>query len=341
MDPTQLARLARQSAMTSRLLGVDFVPAYIAGVTGRRIEMDEVEEREAPEIRVVARDLMEAAPASAPDASIRFSVPPAGTRTDEGGSRPAAIAKMRDDAPIPPIARVTPRTIDTHDDDLFGDATPRPLRSEPRADLAAAAPPEMTREQAILALNELRERYIADAPHAPFIKSFNNIVFGEGDPKAGLCFVGEAPGEEEDKQGRPFVGRAGQLLDKMITAMGLKREQVYICNVLKVRPPDNATPTIEEAAASRPYLMQQLDIIAPKVIVTLGKSASNCLLASNEAMNAMRGSWRQLRLPSGRTIPVMPTFHPAYLLRSYTEENRKKVWSDLKLAMTKLTKREA
>jgi len=186
------------------------------------------------------------------------------------------------------------------------------------------------------ALEALRARYIADAPHAPFIKSFTNIVFGEGDPCARIMFVGEAPGEEEDKTGRPFVGRAGQLLEKMIIAMGLSRETVYICNVLKVRPPNNATPTLEEAAASEPYLFEQVDIVAPEAIVTLGKSATSCILKLNDAMGSMRGRWHDLPLPTGRVVPVMPTFHPAFLLRSYTDENRAKVWSDLKMVMTRL-----
>lgn len=186
------------------------------------------------------------------------------------------------------------------------------------------------------ALEELKAKYIKAAPHAPFIKAFTNIVFGEGDPCARLMFVGEAPGEEEDRTGRPFVGRAGQLLEKMIVAMGLSRESVYICNVLKVRPPNNATPTLEEAAASEPYLLEQIDIVAPEAIVTLGKSATACVLKLDLAMGAMRGRWHDLKLPTGRAVPVMPTFHPAYLLRSYTEENRKKVWSDLQLVMQRL-----
>lgn len=186
------------------------------------------------------------------------------------------------------------------------------------------------------ALEALKARYIADAPHAPFIQTFTNIVFGEGDPCARLMFVGEAPGEEEDKTGRPFVGRAGQLLEKMIIAMGLSRESVYICNVLKVRPPNNATPTVEEAAASEPYLFEQIDIVAPEAIVTLGKSATSCILKLNDPMGSMRGRWHDLSLPTGRVVPVMPTFHPAFLLRSYTDENRAKVWSDLKMVMTRL-----
>lgn len=105
---------------------------------------------------------------------------------------------------------------------------------------------------------------------------------------------------------------------------------------MKVRPPDNATPTLEEAAASKPYLLEQIDIVCPRAIVTLGKSASQCLLEISDSMGSMRGRWHQLHLPTGRAVPVMPTFHPAYLLRSYTAENRQKVWSDLKMVIERV-----
>jgi DNA polymerase len=209
-------------------------------------------------------------------------------------------------------------------------------RVEPKPRPLLPADGARTRESVQAALDDLRERYIADAPHRAFPNHGSNIVFGEGDPLARLMFVGEAPGEEEDRTGRPFVGRAGQLLDKMIQAMGLARADVYICNVLKTRPPNNATPTLEEAQACEPYLFEQIALIAPGAIVTLGKSASQCLLKLSDSMSSMRGRWHQLRLPAGPAVPVMPTFHPAYLLRAYTPENRQKVWSDLRLVMDKL-----
>ncbi len=186
-------------------------------------------------------------------------------------------------------------------------------------------------------LDMLLERYIAEAPHDKFGYSFTNIVFGEGDPDARLMFVGEAPGAEEDKTGRPFVGRGGQLLEKMIVAMGLSRAEVYIANVLKVRPPNNATPTTEETKASSKYLFEQIRIIEPDVIVTLGKPAGQLLLDTDETMGRMRARWWELTDPQGgRSVPVMPTYHPAFLLRQYTEENRAKVWSDLQQVMTRL-----
>ncbi|MAY75304.1 MAG: uracil-DNA glycosylase [Phycisphaerae bacterium] len=194
-------------------------------------------------------------------------------------------------------------------------------------------------------LEELRRTYELDAPHANFVTDFQNIVFGEGDPNARLMFVGEAPGAEEDKTGRPFVGRAGQLLDKMINAMGLAREQVYIANVLKTRPPNNQTPTIDEATACAPYLFEQIRIVAPEVIVTLGLPATRLLLDTSDAMGRMRGSWHVFPPPTAPLddmpeIAVMPTYHPAFLLRSYTSENRSKVWSDLQQVMDKLGRSE-
>lgn len=197
-------------------------------------------------------------------------------------------------------------------------------------------------------LAALRERYEHDAPHDRFVTDHTSIVFGEGDPDADLMFVGEAPGQEEDKSGRPFVGRAGQLLEKMIVAMGYSRGSVYICNVLKTRPPNNATPTHDEAQASAPYLLEQIRIVDPKVIVTLGRPASCLLLGTDEPMRALRGRFHDFpgagdavspSLLSGAGLAprvVMPTYHPAFLLRSYTEENRRKVWSDLQQVVARL-----
>jgi DNA polymerase len=197
-------------------------------------------------------------------------------------------------------------------------------------------------------LDDLRTRYETQAPHAQFGTTFTNIVFGEGDPCARLLFVGEAPGEDEDLSGRPFVGRAGQLLEKMIVAMGLTRERVYICNVLKTRPPGNRPPTPEETIASAPYLYEQIAIVYPEVIVTLGRPATHLLLRTQDAIGRLRGVWGEFEVPPpaggaayswdfpGMRFAVMPTYHPSYLLRSYTEENRKAVWSDLKQVLDRL-----
>jgi DNA polymerase len=212
--------------------------------------------------------------------------------------------------------------------------TPRVGTAEPSARRELPTAEERARRQALL--DEVRDRYERDAPHQRFVTAHTRIVFGEGDPCARLMFVGEAPGEEEDRTGRPFVGRAGQLLDKMIAAMGLRREQVYIANVLKTRPPNNATPTPEEAALCAPYLYDQIRIVSPEVLVTLGLPATRLILGTDESMSRLRGRWGAFTTPDGRTIPVMPTYHPAYVLRQYTPEVRGKVWADLKLVMDRL-----
>ncbi|MBI1374956.1 MAG: uracil-DNA glycosylase [Phycisphaera sp.] len=161
---------------------------------------------------------------------------------------------------------------------------------------------------------------------------WTNVVFGEGDPDADLMFVGEGPGADEDRLGRPFVGRAGQLLDKQIGAMGLEREQVYIANIAKTRPPGNRVPTPEEAVLWLPWLEKQIETIRPKVIVTLGATSAKYLLQNMKlAITRERGNWKTYR-----GVALMPTFHPAYLLRQYTKENRQRVWSDLQQVMDKL-----
>ena len=150
-------------------------------------------------------------------------------------------------------------------------------------------------------------------------------VFARGNPDAELCFVGEGPGQEEDRQGFPFVGPAGQLLDRMIAAMGFDRDAVYVCNVVKCRPPENRTPRAEEAIACAKFLVPQLELVAPKVIVALGRCAAENLGVA-EAVGPWRGRWGHWR-----EIPVLPTYHPAYLLRS--PEQKRVVWEDLQLVM--------
>jgi len=155
------------------------------------------------------------------------------------------------------------------------------------------------------------------------------IVFGDGNAHADLLFVGEGPGEQEDLRGIPFVGRAGELLTRMIEkGLGIQRSEVYICNIVKCRPPKNRTPLATEVSACRPFLDGQIDAVRPRVIVTLGKPASSLLLGRDIAITRVRGTWHEYR-----GIPVMPTFHPAFVLRQYTEQNRRLVWEDLKAAL--------
>jgi uracil-DNA glycosylase family 4 len=158
------------------------------------------------------------------------------------------------------------------------------------------------------------------------------VVFGVGNPSADLMFVGEAPGADEDIQGVPFVGRAGQLLTKIIEAINLKREDVYIANVIKCRPPQNRNPEPDEIETCQPFLFQQIDVIRPKVIVTLGKFAAQCLLRSEEPISRLRG-----RLFDYRGAKLIPTFHPAYLLRN--PSSKREVWEDMKLVKKLLSQK--
>ncbi len=156
-----------------------------------------------------------------------------------------------------------------------------------------------------------------------------NIVFGEGNSQAQLVFVGEGPGEQEDIQGRPFVGKAGQLLDRMIDAIGLHRDQVYIANVVKCRPPGNRNPELDEIEQCSPFLYRQLDILRPKVVVALGKFAAQTLLQTDQRISQLRGKFY-----SYRGAKLMPTFHPAFLLRN--PEAKREAWQDLQTVAREL-----
>lgn len=197
--------------------------------------------------------------------------------------------------------------------------------------------PELSRDQKAKLLGELDEKSVSGCTKCGLSRTRTRTVFGEGDPGAQLVFVGEGPGKDEDASGRPFVGRAGQKLDDMIRAMGLQRNQVFICNIVKCRaflpgpPPKDRPPSDEETAACSPYLVRQLEILRPKVIVTLGLPATRYLLSSKESMSRMRGRWH-----AWRGIKVMPTWHPAYVLRNYTPETRAQVWDDLQKVMLEL-----
>lgn len=183
------------------------------------------------------------------------------------------------------------------------------------------------------ALDEIR-RDLGNCTRCKLCQGRKSIVFGAGNPRAQLVFVGEGPGAEEDAQGVPFVGPAGQLLTKMIEAMGFHRDEVYICNVVKCRPPGNRNPEPDEIAACEPFLKAQLASIRPKVIVGLGKFAAQTLLRDVSPITTLRGNWKQYE-----GIAFMPTFHPAYLLRQPAE--KKKVWEDLQKVMKLFGKERA
>jgi DNA polymerase len=216
-----------------------------------------------------------------------------------------------------------------------------PVTAEP-----VAAPTPATTEPIAIALSgsskieqlaHLNSRAQECAKCAHLAARRHTVVFGVGDPDAALMFVGEGPGEEEDLKGEPFVGRAGQLLTKMITAMGLTREQVYIANIVKCRPdmPEGASgnrkPTRQEMEACLPYLRAQVDVIRPRVVVALGATALEGLLNVTGSMGSLRGKFLEYR-----GIPLMPTYHPSYLLRNQSNTEKRKVWEDLLQVMDKL-----
>ena len=201
-----------------------------------------------------------------------------------------------------------------------------PVAPAPVAEAPKPAAPSMPSSGTSL---QLIRQELGDWKRCRLHEGRTNIVFGVGNPKAEVCFVGEGPGADEDAQGEPFVGRAGQLLNKMIEAMGFRRQDVYICNVVKCRPPSNRAPEPDEMETCSPFLRAQLRAIQPKAIVVLGKTAVQALLNDRSPISRLRGRWREYE-----GIPLMPTFHPAYLLRSPGEKS--KAWEDLKAVVKRL-----
>ncbi len=217
---------------------------------------------------------------------------------------------------------------------LGAGALPR-LNRLPEAAPEGGTSSQPARDEVVAQL-ELLDRQVRACTRCGLCQGRQNTVFGEGNPHAAVVFVGEAPGQEEDRQGRPFVGRAGQLLNDIITkGMGLRREDVYIANVCKCRPPENRTPSPAEMAECLPYLLRQLELIRPAVIVALGATAAQGLLVTTEPVGQLRGRVHELTLDplSGQATPVVVTYHPAYLLRNYSPDARGKVWDDIQVAM--------
>ncbi|MHC4427765.1 MAG: uracil-DNA glycosylase [Planctomycetota bacterium] len=235
-----------------------------------------------------------------------------------------------------PAAVETPSAVEPPSPATGAEAATSPA-SEQFSLLASAggSAPEMPHDEKPAALETLQRRHDAECPHCTEATTHTQTVFGEGDPDADLMFIGEAPGEEEDRTGRPFVGRAGKKLDDMIKAMGLERGDVYIANILKSRPPGNRTPLPTEVDRCSTFLAEQIRIIRPRVIVALGGPATKWLIQTTVGITRLRGQWSTYN-DSGLSIPVMPTFHPAYLLRNYTLDTRTKVWSDMQAVMTTL-----
>jgi uracil-DNA glycosylase family 4 len=218
-------------------------------------------------------------------------------------------------------------------DDFFsGGFTPKAKASQPKP---------QQQDHAVLANAAAELEKIADEVRkchkCGLGSSRTNAVPGEGNPNARILFVGEGPGADEDAQGRPFVGRAGKLLDKVIVAMGLKRSDVFIANILKCRPPENRDPRADEIISCFPYLQKQIEIINPEIIVALGAPAARTLLNTNKSIGQLRGQFHEYYAGLGRPpIKLMPTYHTAYLLRNYSQENRKRVWEDMKKVLTEL-----
>ena len=246
--------------------------------------------------------------------------------------QPASDAPTIQPEPHPDPA-INPSTLP---EKLIYPGLPLPVSSPPGSapPVPLLTPESMAKTQA---LAELRERAMGCVRCPRLAASRKQVVFGVGDLNAPLMFIGEAPGADEDAQGEPFVGRAGQLLTRIILAMGFTRQTVYIANIVKCRPDTpgqtagNRKPTIEEMETCIPYLHQQIDLIKPKVIVALGATAVDGLLGKSLAISKLRGQWR-----SYRDIPLMPTFHPSYLLRPETAGQKRHVWEDMLQVMEKL-----
>jgi DNA polymerase len=204
----------------------------------------------------------------------------------------------------------------------------QPIPPRKQMPAAPAIAPSIPAAERAAALQLIRDE-IGDCTRCPLHKGRNKLVFGDGSPSARLMFVGEGPGADEDAQGLPFVGKAGQLLNNMIAAMGLRREEVYIANVVKCRPPGNRVPEPEEGATCSPFLFRQIDVIRPQVLVALGATAATWLLGTRQPLAGLRG-----RVHSVRGTQLIVTYHPAYLLRD--PRQKKEAWADLQIAMKEL-----
>ncbi len=199
----------------------------------------------------------------------------------------------------------------------------------PPAPAAGALPPDLPPQAEKRARLGALGAYLRPCTRCGLCKGRTQVVFGVGDPDAAILFVGEGPGADEDRQGEPFVGKAGQLLTKIIEAMGLRREDVYIANVVKCRPPGNRVPMFEEAQACLPFLLDQIETVRPKVLIALGSTAAKALLGTTSSIGQLRGRWHDFR-----GTPLLVTYHPAYLLRN--PGDKRKVWEDVQRAMERL-----
>jgi DNA polymerase len=257
------------------------------------------------------------------------AVSPGEVHTDSSVSR---VERLQHSAPhrqsAMPAVPVTPQVPQPSGD--MGQAM-KPVGLVPISTDVPFASPLLATQEKRNRLGLMNAEEVSGCVKCRLCETRTQTVFGEGDVDAKIFFIGEGPGETEDETGRPFVGRAGQLLDKMIAAMGLSREQVYIANIVKCRPPNNRVPAPDEVTTCTPYLERQLEIIRPAAIVTLGLPSTQYMLKTKLSMGKLRGNWH-----SWRGIKLMPTYHPAYVLRNPTLETRAAVWSDLKQVLAEL-----
>jgi|SRR5437764_2309843 len=296
-----LAEDVAEAASYLRELGVDGLEGLTPSAAEPRTPARE--ERTAPKPHTLSPALKRHASVERPATPPKPS-PPQFPQANKAGEPPPTLYQtampkkpVRKPSPDPPAPRET----------LFGDITPKD-------ELSLGQPGET--------FEDIRAD-IGECVRCPLHQGRTKIVHTEGDPKARLLFVGEAPGADEDATGRPFVGRAGQLLNKIIEAIGLKREDVLIGNVNRCRPPGNRTPTTEEARTCKPFLLREINIARPDVIVVLGNTAMKNLLDTKEGITRLRGEFQDYK-----GIKVMPTFHPAYLLRDPSK--KREVWDDMK-----------
>ena len=242
---------------------------------------------------------------------------------DAATQRPQLDERVRDHEPQPEIAAGERVPLETNPYQEDHPIAPRkPISAAPAI---GAAVPAADRAAAL----QLIRDDLGDCTRCALHTGRNKLVFGDGSPNARLMFVGEGPGADEDAQGLPFVGKAGQLLNNMIAAMGLKREQVYIANVVKCRPPGNRTPEPDEGNTCSPFLFRQIDVVRPQVLVALGATAATYLLGQRQPLAGLRG-----RVHAFRGCQLIVTYHPAYLLRD--PRQKKEAWADLQIAMREL-----
>ena len=260
-----------------------------------------------------------------------------GTRDVSTGTEPRAVVQVKDVAHVPHAPVASRVGLAAPADARAVLAAPTGSRDEriARSSLAPAG----SQEERLARLAEIESRHAATCQLCGVSGANGKLVFGEGAPDAEIMFVGEVPGEAEERVGRPFMGPAGEKLDEMIRAMGLTRADIYIASVLKSRLPGDRAPTPEDIAACGPYLLEQVLAVQPRVLVTMGGPATKWICGVDAGISRIRGTWQSWTPPVGAScpsIPVMPTYHPSYVLRTYTRQVRAEVWSDLRAVLARI-----